>query len=321
MAFSTILQLQIDSICLKGGVQFAKDMKFLSIVIWALPLFSLLAGCGAGGQKDREIRGKVSKVYTDEAKIELLTSKGIWGGEEKTVYQVTGGDVAWLKLGREIRGIATKEKEMLKLQQIFPAANKEESRMYVRNQELRSDTVDRGKQAFREVGESLPTFALFDQDGQIWDNESFEGKHTIFTFVFTRCRAPEMCPATTMRMGKMLSEIKKSGLSDAQLISITLDPDYDTPGILKSYAGGFGVDDPQYRFLTGPLQAVHDLKKQLGIITRPDPDMLIHHSMSTALVGPDLKIIYRVPGSKWDVSDFLDKMRIKSQASSTPPSQ
>ena len=50
-----------------------------------------------------------------------------------------------------------------------------------------------------------------------------------------------------------------------RLISISLDPRFDTPGVLKSYARGYGVDAPQSRFLTGPLQPVQDLKKQLLI--------------------------------------------------------
>lgn len=241
--------------------------------------------------------------------IELQVSNGIFGGEEKNLYKVGEGDIAWLKVGREVRGVKTLDGEILKLTQIFPASIKEESRMYALNQKLRNDTVERGEQAFREVGEYLPYFALFDQDGQIWDYESCTGKFTVFTFIFTRCRAPEMCPATTARMGKLLSKIKENGLQNAQLISITLDPEFDSPGILKNYADGFGVDDPQYRFLTGSLQVIHDLKKQLGIQSRKDPELLIQHSMSTTLVGPNLKILHRVPGSKWEVSDFLEKIR------------
>lgn len=296
-------------------------MKFIASVLVPLLFLWLFSGCGSSGLQDKEVRGKVSEILNAKSMIELQASKGVFGGEEKALYRVGEGDLAWLKVGREIRGVPTMDGETLKLMQIFPASNQEESRMYVMNQKLRNDTVDRGQQAFREVGEFLPYFALFDQDGQIMDHDSCTGKFTVFTFIFTRCRAPEMCPVTTARMGTLLTEIKDNGLQDAQLVSITLDPEFDTPGILKTYAGGFGVDDPQYRFLTGSLQAIHDLKKQLGILTHRDPEMLIQHSMSTTLVGPDLKILHRVPGATWKVSEFLDKIRSNQQYSPIPPSQ
>ena len=68
------------------------------------------------------------------------------------------------------------------------------------------------------------------------------------------------------------------------------------------------LDDPRFRFLTGPLQAVQDLKKQLGILSKPDQALVIKHTMRTILVGPDLKIAYHVPGSMWGVEDFLEKI-------------
>jgi protein SCO1/2 len=293
-------------------------MKFdFHTVICAVSLY-LLTGCGSGVLSDREVRGKVSAIHPENLMIQLDVRKGPYKGKDGNRYKVTDGDIKWLTPGREIRGIVLDKEGTLHLEQIFPASNKEESLMYVRNQNLRNNTVDRGEQVFREVGETLPHFALFDQDGNIWDQDSLKGKRTVIAFIFTRCRAPEMCPATTMRMGKLLHQIKKENLKTTQLISITMDPEYDTPGILKSYAGGFGVDDPQFRFLTGTLQATHDLKKQLGIMTNPDPAMLIQHTMSTILVGPDLKIIHRVPGSQWDEQDFLEKIRSIGKPSVIP---
>jgi protein SCO1/2 len=92
-----------------------------------------------------------------------------------------------------------------------------------------------------------------------------------------------------------------------------MDPEHDTPGVLKAYAESYGVDDPQYRFATGSLQASRDLKKQLWIQFRSDPNLILQHSMRTLLIGPDLKIIYQVPGSKWEMEDILEKIRLSVQ--------
>ena len=290
---------------------------------YKLLLFSLLIilwGCGKGTQY-QEVRGKVSKIDPETSSIVLNVTKGIFKSVESLTFKVSEGDLAWLKVDREIRGVEVKEDEGVQLKQIFPASVEEESKMYVHNQALRRDTVERGEQAFREVGETLPSFALFDQEGFIWNEKSLTGKVSVITFIFTRCRAPEMCPATTMRMGKLLTSIQELGLKNAQLLSVTMDPEFDTPGILNTYSEGFGVNVPQYRFLTGSLQVTHDLKKQLGILTRPDATMLIQHTMSTVLVGPDLKILYRVPGSKWDAEDFLEKIRLNLSETSISKTQ
>lgn len=88
--------------------------------------------------------------------------------------------------------------------------------------------------------------------------------------------------------------------------------------MLKAYAQGYKVDDPQYRFLSGSFQAVHDLKLQLGVDSNPDEEIIISHSMRTILVGPDLKISHQVPGSQWDVEDFLKKIQGSFQPPSSP---
>jgi len=68
------------------------------------------------------------------------------------------------------------------------------------------------------------------------------------------------------------------------------------------------LDDPQSRLLTGPLQAIQDLKKQLGVLSKPHETLLIQHTMRTILADPDLNIVYQVPHRTWGVEDFLGKI-------------
>lgn len=294
----------------------AKTIQFVIL----LKFLFILCGCGRGGLGNGEVRGKVVEVNTEDSTLKVSVSKR-WGGDGNELhFNISSGDAAWLKPGREIRGLETQKNGKPFLDKIFPASNKEESYVYMCNQELRTDTVDRGSNPVREVGEELPNFALVDQDGNILDRKSLYGNTTLINFIFTRCTAAEMCPATTMRTGALLSQIKKEALPSVRLISVTMDPEYDTPGVLKTYAKSYGVDDPQYRFATGSLQAIRDLKKQLWIQSLPDPNLILQHTMRTLLIGPDLKILYQVPGSKWELEDFLSKIRQSAQneAASSP---
>ena len=291
----------------------AKNIQFLLL----LTLLFFLAGCGRGLQNG-EVRGKVLEVNSEDATLKISLTKRSGGDGEERLFSISDGDTMWLKPGREIRGVEIQKDEKRFLDQIFPASNREESHAYMCNQELRNDTVERGSNPVREVGEELPNFALIDQDGNLIDRNSLIGNTTVINFIFTRCTVAEMCPATTMRTGALLQQIKKESFPSVRLISMTMDPEYDTPGVLKAYAASYGVDDPQYRFATGSLQAIRDLKKQLWIKAQPDPNLILQHTMRTLLVGPDLKILYQVPGSKWEMEDFLGKIRRSVQDSSPP---
>lgn len=130
----------------------------------------------------------------------------------------------------------------------------------------------------------------------------------MINFIFTRCMNPRMCPAATTRMQQLQQRVNEAGLEDVLFISMTLDPDFDTPGIFNAYASGREIDGSNFYFLGGPRQPLLDLKNQLGILTSKDPELIIDHTMRTILVDPSGEIVYQVPGSMWSVDDFLNRI-------------
>jgi cytochrome oxidase Cu insertion factor (SCO1/SenC/PrrC family) len=98
-----------------------------------------------------------------------------------------------------------------------------------------------------------PEFNLTDCDGQPISGEDLIGKVWIVDFVFTRCGGP--CPLMTQRMlllQRALEERFPQDMSRIRLVSITVDPAYDTPAVLKEYAEVWGADLDTWHFLTGP---------------------------------------------------------------------
>ena len=91
-------------------------------------------------------------------------------------------------------------------------------------------------------------------------------------------------------------------------MSVSLDPEYDTPGVLKEYAGVRGIDTANFSFLTGPDMAVRQLLAQLGVI-REFEGATIKHTLATVLINEQGKIIYRVDGSVWKAGDFVQRMK------------
>lgn len=185
----------------------------------------------------------------------------------------------------------------LKEQQIAAAANL-----------LRQETSARGKGAYREVGETVPQFVLYNQDGEVIPINRFRGKRVVMNFIYTRCPIATMCPASTQRMMALQQAAQQRAVRDLELVSITLDPAYDTPPVLKDYARVRGIDTGNFTFLTGPEGAVRDLLVQFGIIVEPGENYL-KHTLSTLLIDERGRIVHRVDGTQWRPEEFLDKLK------------
>ncbi len=228
--------------------------------------------------------------------------------EEPIVVRLGRGDSAYLEAGDRIRGRLVEEPEGLRMEMIWPDDPKTGAMMTAVNNQLRRDTEVRGRKVFRSIGEDLPPFALYNQYGEVVRAQDLEGKTSVINFIFTRCTNPRMCPAATSRMHQLQIQVKEAGLENVQFVSMTLDPDYDTPGVFNAYASRYGIDGSNFHFLGGPKQALVDLKEQLGIITQKDPRLIINHTMRTILVDATGTIVYQVPGSQWSVDDFLNRV-------------
>jgi protein SCO1/2 len=174
-------------------------------------------------------------------------------------------------------------------------------------EKLREDTFVRGKNAYREVGEEAPRFTLYNQLGEVVSFDRFRGQRVVLNFIFTRCPVATMCPASTAKMATMQRLARERGIRDFQLVSITLDPAYDTPPVLKAYAEGRGLDASNFNFLTGPEPAIRSLLTQFGVIAEPSADIW-KHTLATLLIGRDGKIIHRIDGSVWDPEDILKRL-------------
>ena len=89
----------------------------------------------------------------------------------------------------------------------------------------------------RTIGDTLPPFALYDQDGNIVTTDYFDGSVTVMNFIFSRCSVAEMCPASTMKMKKLQELAKKTDIEHIRFLSITLDPEFDSPEFLNPTLG------------------------------------------------------------------------------------
>jgi cytochrome oxidase Cu insertion factor (SCO1/SenC/PrrC family) len=102
---------------------------------------------------------------------------------------------------------------------------------------------------------AVPEFSLIDQNGRTVTNADLRGKIWIADFIFTRCKGP--CPLMTARMLEMQKALTKT--PEVKLVSVTVDPAYDTPEVLKAYAEANFADPERWKFLTGDKAVIEKL--------------------------------------------------------------
>ncbi|MCX6936693.1 MAG: SCO family protein [Verrucomicrobia bacterium] len=223
-------------------------------------------------------------------------------------FQVGIGDLALAKPGARLRATLIEVAGgNFRLEGVWWENATAEAEINRASSALREETTIRGRKAYREVGENLPDFALYNQEGQVIPVGRWRGKQVMLNFIFTRCTVAAMCPAATLKMMQTQAKAKAAGIPNIEFVSITLDPEFDTPGVLKEYAQQRAIDTTNFSFLTGPESAIKDLFKQFGILT----DMrggVLNHTLATLLINEQGKIVWRVDGSGWSPDDFVAKM-------------
>lgn len=224
-------------------------------------------------------------------------------------FHVTSAEMANAVEGQRIRARLIEEGDgKFSLSHIWPQDDLGRSQIGAAASSLREDTLIRGSKAYRSVGENLPDFALYDQTGEVVNSSRFRGKNVLINFIYTRCPIATMCPAAVTLMETVQQRVAAQGGSDRlELISITFDPEYDTPGVLRSFAEARGIDTSNYSFMTGPESAIKDLLRQFGVIAEVEGP-LIQHTLATLLIDEQGRIIDRADGSQWDVDQFVQKI-------------
>jgi len=147
-----------------------------------------------------------------------------------------------------------------------------------------------------------PGFTLTSQDGVPVSLADLRGKVAAVTFIFTRCTAT--CPVLTPMMSLVQERLGRDFGSKIAFASITVDPEHDTPEMLRLYAQAYGADVPGWSFLTGPPPAIADLTRRYGVFAAKNADGDIEHSFLTSIV--DQRGILRVQylGVRFDPEEF-----------------
>ena len=160
------------------------------------------------------------------------------------------------------------------------------------------------------AGETVPDFSFVNQDGRKISLHQYSGKVLLVTFIYTRCPFPDFCPRVSSNFAEIYKQLDSNpALKTVQLLSVSFDPGHDTPKVLRDY--GFSVshthDVALFRRWEFASVASADLPRVadfFALTVKPE-NGLITHTLSTAVIGPDGKIVSWYHGGDWQVSDLI----------------
>ena len=156
-------------------------------------------------------------------------------------------------------------------------------------------------------GDVVPDHALVDQSGTPRPMGSLRGHRVAVTFMYTRCPLPDFCPLMDKQFAEVQQAIRKSPeLADVRLVSVTLDPVFDTPAVLAQHAKALAADSRLWHFVTGDRDQVLAFAKRFGVITEPgEPSTVLVHNLRTAVIDPQGRLVKAYSGNMWTPAELV----------------
>jgi protein SCO1/2 len=153
------------------------------------------------------------------------------------------------------------------------------------------------------IGALVPDITLTDEAGAPRPLSSYRGRFTLLTFIYTRCPLPDYCP----RMNAHFAAVQRGLKADprlaagVRLISVSFDPEFDTPARLTAKAGEMGADPALWHFVTAPRAQVDEFGGRLGlsVLREGTGGSNITHNLRTVLLDRDGKLARTYNGNEW----------------------
>jgi len=181
-----------------------------------------------------------------------------------------------------------------------------------------TDESGRGKVQPAELhmlmpGEKVPDVPLVNQDGQTIHLKDFSGKAVLVTFIYTRCPVPTFCPRLSSQFARIHNELKTTpnDYSKTHLLTISFDPKYDTPAVLRKYGLAYLEGDAsgfsQWDFASTKEADMRRLAQAFGLDYQ-EQDNQISHTMNIALIAPDGRLV-KSWSTEWTADELLKALR------------
>jgi protein SCO1/2 len=161
-----------------------------------------------------------------------------------------------------------------------------------------------------QVGDPLPEYHFTNELGQAVSLSDYKGQALAISFIFTRCPLPTFCPRMSSNFQEVQGRLKSlSNFStNWHLLTITFDPQFDTPPVLKAYAERFEADPAHWNFLTGDLTEITAIAEQFGELFWREQGS-INHNLRTIIINTQGRVQNIIQGNTWTVDDLTQELK------------
>jgi protein SCO1/2 len=164
-------------------------------------------------------------------------------------------------------------------------------------------------------GDEVPNFTLRNQDDREIRIHNYRGKALLLTFIYTRCPVPDYCTLMSNNFAQIDRDLGQDAelYAETHLLSVSIDPDYDTAKVLRSYGsahtGRYEKETfAHWEFAAGTKDQVKEIAGFFGLTYFPDKDQIIH-GLRTVIITPDGKVAKIYSGNEWKPEEVVEELR------------
>lgn len=166
-----------------------------------------------------------------------------------------------------------------------------------------------------KAGDDIPNFKLRNQDNREINLGDYRGRTLLLTFIYTRCPKPEYCTLMSYNFAQIDRELSREPAvyEKTHLLSVSIDPAYDTPAVLRSYGAAHteryqNETFAHWEFATGTKEQVKEIAQFFGLAYFPEQDQIVH-GLRTVIIGPDGKVARVYNGNDWQVEEVVAELK------------
>jgi protein SCO1/2 len=160
-----------------------------------------------------------------------------------------------------------------------------------------------------ELGQEVPDFTMTTQEGRTQKLSDLRGKVVVLTFIYTRCPLPDFCPLMDRKFATLAEKVSvlPERAKDVRLLSVSFDPEHDTPDVLRKHARVQGAKPPLWTFAVAAHPELAKVAGPLGLTYGPMPNEIVHN-LCTAVIdrqGRLARLDVGSSGRSWRPNDLL----------------
>jgi protein SCO1/2 len=282
----------------------ASRSRFLSAFVSAFILLPLALGLGACQRNEQryELKGKVVMVEKDKhlATIAHEEVKGLMPAMTMPFTVPSQSDIDYLAPEDQVTATLVIDGSQSWLENLF----------VVRTSGSASNVTLPNE---AKEGDEVPNYVLKNQDGKEIRLHDYRGKALLLTFIYTRCPLPEYCTLMSNNFAQIDRELQQTPdvYNKTHLLSVSIDPTYDTPQVLRSYGAAHTERYQEetfthWEFASG--EQVKDMAQFFGLRYFDEKDQIIH-GLKTAIIKPDGKVAKVYSGNEWKPEDVVNELK------------